>query len=144
MTQTQPAPTLATDQAHQVPDFVTKLLTQSTQAYHALQPALGKRAALVEELDEIEHDGWTRGSEYWRDGDKLVLVHPTDRETGDRYREYIGKEPAKIAEARARVARGVRRDAIQSELQELDRRLRQAQEALEQFSQALSGKSRWG
>jgi len=133
-----------TDQPTGAPDFVAKLIEQSAKTYHALQPALGKRAALATELAEIETAGWCNASEYWRETDKLILIHPTPRDGGKRVREYIGSDPARIAEARARLARYARRQQLAGELQELDKRLHLALDSLDAFNRALEGKSRWG
>lgn len=95
------------DHCDQVKANITKLTT--------------KAAALRESAETLKTAGITTSKPTYRDGKYLYLVGPMV--DGSRTREYVGSDPAKIAEALAKVDRQKQYDELKNELAGLERRL---------------------
>lgn len=81
------------------------------------------RKRLVKEIAELERQGVTEATPWWRPNSKspqgyLYLIHP--QRDGLRPREYIGTDPARVRDAMARVERHRRRTAALAELSEVE------------------------
>lgn len=66
------------------------------------------------ELAQLEEHERITASVHWRDGKYLVLVYPTDKD-GNRKRQYIGSDPAKVKEALDAVQRQERYEQLSQE-----------------------------
>lgn len=109
------------------------------KAKEQLREAIAELDRLAKEITKenraiatLEAAGTTQASEYLREGRYLYLIHP--QRNGHRRREYIGSDPAKIAQARGRVHRFKQAEAHRQELANLDRRLTELQRRAARFS----------
>lgn len=71
----------------------------------AVADAIARYYALIDQINAIEQAGITNATPYFRDERYMYLIHPTDPQTGERKREYIGADAAKQTEAYARIHR---------------------------------------
>jgi hypothetical protein len=100
------------DELTQLPAQIADLLGKTLAQLALLQA----HAAMLVEL------GITDASTYYRDGVYLYLVHPTASD-GSRQREYVGKDPAKIAAALARINRREEHNQVTRQIKEIENRL---------------------
>jgi len=70
----------------------------------ALNNALDHLAVLNSRIDDLHHQGAINASVYYRNGRYLYLIYPTAPD-GTRKREYIGSDPAKIANSKTAIDR---------------------------------------
>lgn len=95
----------------------------------------GRTAELLYQAAELEAAGMAHATENWKDEEQTVLrlIHQIDsphRQAGGKRIEHIGKDPANIAEARARIQRWDEWLEIQAELQEIKEKHRDATASL--------------
>ena len=95
-----------------------------------------KLAALEAHADALLALGITNAATYYRDGIYLYLIHPTQPD-GTRQREYIGKDPAKIAAALARLDRSKEHAAVMAQIKSLASRLENVEYTLHQIKRDL-------
>ena len=100
--------------AKQFPDQLTRL-----QAY---ADGLNARIKLLAKMGAIG------AKEYWRDGKYLILVTPSVR--GRRERPFIGKDPEKIKEARAKIARHAEMVALSALARDTDAFMRDVERSI--------------
>ena len=62
-----------------------------------LETTNGQIEALTNQLEDLETAGIANATEYWRDDRYLYLIYPMT--AGERRREYIGSQPAKVQSA---------------------------------------------
>ncbi len=79
------------------------------------------RAGLVKAIKALERAGLVDARPHYREGKYLYLVYP--QRDGERKREYIGAEPAKVKAAFARIDRFAARAALLDQLARMDRAL---------------------
>lgn len=70
----------------------------------ALDDLTDKISRIDDEIVALLKAGMVEGSPHYRDGKYLYLVYPT-KEDGSRFREYVGCDPQRIADALERVER---------------------------------------
>jgi hypothetical protein len=87
------------------------------------------------ELAELDRLGLTDASPTWKDDRYLVLAYP--QVNGQRRREYVGNDPARVKRALTRVRRSRRHRRLQHKLTHLERQLGQALEHLERCNAIL-------
>ncbi len=94
------------------------------------------RQRITDGLATLQSAGITNASTYYRDGRYLYLIHPT-AEDGSRQREYIGKDPTKIAQAMGRLERYQIHTELKSKLRALDQAIQNGFYDLEQAKRRL-------
>ena len=109
------------------------------------------RAAWLAEMATLEDQGIDEAipTESWETrnggGKYLRLVYPTDRQTGQRRKVYVGADPAAIETARARVDRRRRWETLSANLAQLDRVLAETERQLTSMERELRRWRRtWG
>jgi len=84
-------------------------LADLNQAARTLAPAVADAIAkyydLLDQINAIVQAGIVIATPYIMDEKYMYLIHPTDPNTGERQREYIGADAAKQTEAYARIHR---------------------------------------
>jgi hypothetical protein len=98
-------------------------LQEIAQDLQSLQDHL---AAIKDQIADLEQAGVTEASPYWRKDKEgnpriLYLIHPS--QNGQRKREYVGVDPAKQADALARVQRWEQRQRLLEQANRLAARL---------------------
>jgi hypothetical protein len=106
------------------PDPYTAL-DDVAQGLRALEAHL---VTIQEQVADLEQAGVTEASPYWRKDKEgnpriLYLIHPS--QNGQRKREYVGVDPAKQADALARVQRWEQRQRLLEQVNRLAARLDQ-------------------
>jgi len=111
---------------------IDRLATMASGCEVALRQRFDALDGLQAELDALDGQTCT-GREWWRDRDhptktpKLYILHSIDKacplhgdpSPGGRLRCYVGSDPAKIAEARAAMAREQKRQDLEREVSRL-------------------------
>lgn len=109
--------------AASLPDLIGKLDTELKDI--AAQMAALKKAGLI------------YANEHMKDGKYLVLLHPS--QAGDkRVREYVGKDPQKIKEARDAIQRAKDYDELGRQSERLELVLAQGHRSLQEAARTLS------
>jgi len=85
---------------------------------------------------DLKHQGTTDASPYYRQGKYLYLISPTFQ--GQRERQYIGSDPAKVQAALASIERHKRREEVHAQAKKLRLELDQ----LEETAAALTDSAR--
>jgi len=99
-------------------------LELATEVAMALDDLTDKISRIDDEIVALLKAGVAEGKPNWREGKYLYLAYPP-KEDGTRFREYIGCDPKRIADALARVerfARWIYLRGLRDDLQEKHRR----------------------
>lgn len=107
-----------------LPDLIGKLRTE-------LEDINGQMAAL-------KRAGLIYASEHMKDGKYLVLVYPSKNGEARR-RDYVGKKPQKIQEAREAIQRAREYDTLEREAQRVQSIVSQGHDALLNATRVLTG-----
>lgn len=100
--------------AKQLPDQLTRVQSYADR--------LNARIKLLAKMGAID------AKEYWREGKYLILVTPSVR--GQRERPFIGKDPEKIKEARAKIARHAEMVALSALARDADAFIRDVERSI--------------
>jgi hypothetical protein len=103
-----------TEQIHLTPvtpHLAADLVKHAAQVPQAVAAALRAYQSLADQINDLEQAGITNASPFFRDQKYLYLVHPTAAD-GTRQREYIGADPARQADALARLDRYKRHQTL--------------------------------
>lgn len=112
--------------AAKLPDLIDKLDGE-------LKDIAGRMAAL-------KKAGLIYAGEHMKDGKYLVLLHPS--QAGEtRRREYVGKDPQKIQEARDAIQRAKDYDALAKQHEHLDLIVSRGYRSLQEATRTLSTRS---
>jgi hypothetical protein len=101
-----------------------QLINLPTQIAQLLDKTLAQLVLLQIHAANLVELGIVNASTYYRDGIYLYLVHPTASD-GSRQREYVGKDPSKIAAALARIARREEHFKVTCQIKEIETHLDQ-------------------
>lgn len=108
-----------------LPDLIGKIDTELKDI--AAQMAALKKAGLI------------YAGEHMKDGKYLILLHPS--QAGDkRVREYVGKDPQKIKEARDAIQRSKEYDELGRQSELLEQVLAHGHRSLQEAARVLSGR----
>ena len=102
-------------------------------------------ASLTTEIAQLTQQGTSSGKEYWRieegkKGERKILYILYPMKGGKRRKEYIGTQEYKIKEAQARMERYEQREILVRALQRNEAKLAQAEKALSDVLDILTGK----
>lgn len=82
----------------------------------------GQIEALSEQIENLETAGIANATEYWRDEKYLYLIYPM--KAGERRRDYIGSQPAKVQAAIDSIDRFKRYSVLRKEMATLQAELK--------------------
>ncbi|WP_108610839.1 hypothetical protein [Aminobacter sp. MSH1] len=133
-------------QQKNAPDAITVELANIAYSFLRDLDAIETRnKELLVEMDALESQGLIYATEYWRPdvagNSKYLYLHYPQRGP-QRNRQYVGADPAKIAEAQAGIARAKAYDKLASEQAGIKKRVNDAHLHMGLASGALSDKPR--
>jgi prefoldin subunit 5 len=108
---------------------MTDIITTTENLTAKLERLIGHMRRIQARMDELTNAGMTTSKPVYRNGKYLTLVSPMIG--GARSRQYIGSDPAKIAEAMAMIDRQQEYNNLQTALADLNSNLTYIQSNLE-------------
>lgn len=120
------------------PDTAAHLIARAEQIAPAALKAIETYRALVAEITNLEQAGITNASVYMRNETYMYLIHPTQPD-GTRKREYIGADPTKQADARARLDRYEQHQNLTRQANRARSEIEQAVYSLDRIIRDLKG-----
>lgn len=97
----------------------------------------GEMKNIAGRMVALKKDGLIYAGEHMKDGKYLVLLHPS--QTGEaRRREYVGKDPQKIQEARDAIRRAKDYDALAKQYERLELIVTHGYRNLQEAARTLS------
>ncbi len=125
--------------------------TQTRDLVDELSPAvkIEKRMETLEiirhnneaEMQRLKEDGLCNASEHWRQGKYLYLIYPS--QDGERKREYVGADPARIAEAKRHRENEVKYQRLKQENREIETKLYVAKQRIKELANYLGVSPHW-
>lgn len=97
-----------------------------------------RRDQLQQELNLLRRQPAKAATPYWHQGRYLYLIH-SQREGGNRVREYVGRDPDKVAQALAAVRCHQQQEALEQELTGIEEQIRNASFKLDSLLWSLAG-----
>lgn len=122
------------EQASQQPALDSKLDRLPVQLYELKT----RRDQLRQELTVLQREPAKAATPYWHQGRYLYLIH-SQRDGGARVREYIGRDPDKVAQALTAVRCHQQQEALQGELAAIEEQIRNASFKLDGLLWSLAG-----
>lgn len=116
---------------------ISKLSKMSTQLPELIASLDAATTDLAQRMAALKAQGLIYATEHWKDQKYMVLLYPI-QPGQPRKREYVGKDPAKVEDAKAKIQRAKEYDALAAKAKRLDetlfegfRRLQEAASVLE-------------
>lgn len=118
----------------------TKLISYSRKLNGLIVRVIGRRKNIERDMRSLQAKGLSYANTHWRDGKYLYLLYPS--KVGEpRRREYVGADPKRVTEAKAAIERAEAYDALAQQLQQIDRAIVVASNAIGEAVNALE--QRW-
>lgn len=125
--------------AMQTPAAIQDLKESSAKLPALIVARATRLADLHERMSQLKQAGLIYAAAHWREGKYLYLVHPV-KKSGERKREYVGNDPAKIEEAKAALERAKQYDELEAKSGDLERQLMEVRRYLQNAISHLSDK----
>jgi len=116
---------------------ITKLASMSTQLPDLIANLDATGTELARQMGELKSKGLIYATEHWKDRKYMTLLYPI-RAGEPRKREYVGKDPVKVQEAKDKIQRAKEYDALAAQVKQLDTVLVEGLARLQEVTRMLS------
>ena len=115
---------------------IAELSKMSTQLPELIATLDAASTDLAQRMAELRAQGLIYATEHWKDQKYMTLLYPI--QAGQpRKRVYVGKDPAKVQDAKAKIQRAKEYDALAAKAQRLDETLMEGFRRLQDAASVL-------